>query len=93
MISSILMVGIEQAANIMVVDSLFGGELKKDVRKKLGMILLQTMILGIYNIYKLAGFWMLLVYAIMIGGVKLIYHENINICLLYCIIAFLMVSA
>lgn len=93
MISSILMVGIEQAANILVVDSLFGGELKKDVRKKLGMILLQTMILGIFNIYQLAGFWMLLVYAIMIGGVKLIYHENINICLLYCIIAFLMVSA
>lgn len=35
MISSILMVGIEQAANIMVVDSLFGGELKKDIRKEI----------------------------------------------------------
>ncbi len=35
MISNILMAGIEQAANIMVVDSLFGGELKKGYRKEI----------------------------------------------------------
>ncbi|MCI8365357.1 MAG: GHKL domain-containing protein [Eubacterium sp.] len=93
MISNILMAGIEQAANIMVVDSLFGTGLKRDIGKKLGLILLQTMILGVFNMYQLSGLWMFLVYAIMIGGVKLIYHGDINICILYCIIAFLMVSA
>ncbi len=93
MISNILMAGIEQVANIMVVDSLFGGGVKKDIGKKLGLILLQITILGIFNMYQLAGLWMLLVYATMIAGAKLIYHGNINICILYCIIAFLMVSA
>lgn len=34
MISSILMAGIEQAANIMVVDSLFRGRLKKILVRK-----------------------------------------------------------
>lgn len=55
MISNILMAGIEQVANIMVVDSLFGGGVKKDIGKKLGLILLQITILGIFNMYQLAG--------------------------------------
>lgn len=93
MISNILMAGIEQAANIMVVDSLFGGELKKDIGKKISIVLLETIILAFFNIYQLTGLWMLLVYAVMIGGMKLIYHGNLNICVLYCIIAFLIVSA
>lgn len=59
MISNILMAGIEQVANIMVVDSLFGGGVKKDIGKKLGLILLQITILGIFNMYQLAGLWML----------------------------------
>lgn len=93
MISNILMAGIEQAANIMVVDSLFGGELKKDIGKKISIVLLETIILAFFNIYQLTGLWMLLVYAVMIGGMKLIYHGNLNICVLYCIMAFLIVSA
>ncbi len=93
MISNILMAGIEQTANIMVVDSLFGGELKKDIGKKISIVLLETIILAFFNIYQLTGLWMILVYAVMIGGMKLIYHGNLNICVLYCIIAFLIVSA
>ncbi len=93
MISNILMAGIEQAANIMVVDSLFRDELKKDIGKKVSIVFLETVILSILNIYQLNGLWMLLVYAIMVGGVKIIYRGDINICILYCIIAFLMVSA
>lgn len=93
MISSILMAGIEQAANIMVVDSLFRGRLKKDISKKVSIVFLETVILGFFNIYQLNGLWLLLVYAVMIGGVKIIYHEDISICILYCIIGFLMVSA
>lgn len=93
MISNILMAGIEQAANIMVVDSLFRDELKKDIGKKVSIVFLETVILSIFNIYQLNGLWMLLVYAIMVGGVKIIYRGDINICILYCIIAFLMVSA
>lgn len=93
MISNILMAGTEQAANIMVVDSLFRDELKKDIGKKVSIVFLETVILSILNIYQLNGLWMLLVYAIMVGGVKIIYRGDINICILYCIIAFLMVSA
>lgn len=59
MISNILMAGIEQAANIMVVDSLFRDELKKDIGKKVSIVFLETVILSILNIYQLNGLFYL----------------------------------
>lgn len=93
MISNILMAGIEQAAVFLVIDSLFGGGLKKDIGKKISIVLIQTIILALFNIYRLTGLWMLVIYAILIASVKLVYRASINICVLYCIIAFLIVSA
>ncbi len=93
MISSILMAGIEQAAVFIVIDSMFGNSQKKGIGKKISIILMQTTILALFNMFQLTGVWMLLVYAILIAGVKLVYQSNINICILYFIIAFLMVSA
>lgn len=40
MISNILMAGIEQAAVFLVIDSLFGGGLKKDIGKKISIVLI-----------------------------------------------------
>lgn len=93
MISNILMAGIEQTAVFLVIDSLFGGGLKKDIGKKISIVLIQTIILALFNIYRLTGLWMLVIYAILIASVKLVYRASINICVLYCIIAFLIVSA
>lgn len=93
MISNILMAGIEQTAVFLVIDSLFGGGLKKDIGKKISIVLIQTIILALFNIYRLTGLWMLVIYAILIASVKLVYRASINICVLHCIIAFLIVSA
>lgn len=93
MISSILATGIEQTANIIIVDSLFGDDLKRDAGKKIGIVLLETIILCLLNMYQMSGLWVLIVYALMIAAMKLIYRGNINICVLYCVIAFLMISA
>lgn len=93
MISNILMIGVEQIAVFIVIDSLFGDELRRDVGKKIGMVFLETVVLSLLNMYQLTGLWIFIVYFLMIGGMKLIYHGSINICVLYCIIAFLMVSA
>lgn len=93
MISNILMAGIEQTAVFLVIDSLFGDGLKKDIGKKISIVLIQTIILALFNIYRLTGLWMLVIYAILIASVKLVYRASINICVLYCIIAFLIVSA
>lgn len=93
MISNILMAGIEQTAVFLVIDSLFGDGLKKDIGKKISIVLIQTIILALFNIYRLTGLWMLVIYAILIASVKLVYRASINICVLHCIIAFLIVSA
>lgn len=93
MISSIFATGIEQTAVLIVIDSLFGDDLKRDAGKKIGIILLETIILCLLNMCQMSGLWVLIVYALMIAAMKLIYRGNINICVLYCVITFLMISA
>lgn len=93
MIGSIVMIGFEQMANMIVISDLFNVDVKRGRLKRSLLVLLEVAILFVYNLFELSGPWMLLVYMFMVLGIKIIYKEKVSICILFCLIAFLIVSA
>lgn len=87
------MAAVELTALLLVIDTLFGQHIRHRIVQKLALLIGETGLLFIYTFYHISGLWMIFAYVVMVIGVKWIYRDDINLCILYYVIAFLSVSA
>lgn len=93
MIDDIFMITAEQIVNMVIVSDLFDREVRNGLLKKACLVLLEVIILCVYSALDLTGVWMVPVYLIMVLGLRFIYSDAVDVCVLFCIIAFFVVGA